>query len=115
MILGPGLIKKSLDIPKEVVNQWLLEAPTKSTLWTQRQRRELPSTLILVLDEWITPTWSYLAYSPGDENPDPCAVGLVSSSQDATPEWQFLALPNETLATPGGLGNMPVSSLFLLC
>jgi len=47
-------------------------------------------------------TWSYLAYAPEDYNPSPCAAGLVSSSQDATPEWQFLALLDETLASPGG-------------
>lgn len=107
MVLGPNLTKARLNIHPSIVDRWVKDAPRKTSLWSAKEGRRLPK-LLVVLEEWISPTWTYVASDEKQDNPCSCAVGLAKSTEGAAPEWKFLALPNETLSAPMRLGNTAV-------
>lgn len=108
IILGPHLTKTRLNIHQSLIDQWVREAPCKTSLWPSKVRRRLPK-LLVVLEQWTSSTWTYIASDENESNPGPCAVGLTTSIEGATPEWKFLAIPQETLSAPMRLGNTAVT------
>jgi hypothetical protein len=87
------------------------EAPDKTSLWSKKRARRLPK-LLVVLEEWISPTWTHIYSNERDGNPGPFAVGLATSSESACPQWSFVAIRDETLSAPSRIGNTGVSSLY---
>jgi hypothetical protein len=97
MVIGPNLCKVTSNIPKEVVAQWVKDAPRKSTLWTPASwKKQLPK-LFVVLEEWTTPTWHRLTWGNHDSKIERTALGLLpTSSGEQAPTWQYLVLRQET-------------------
>jgi hypothetical protein len=92
MIVGPNLCKITSNIPKEVVAQWVKDAPRKSTLWTRASwKKQLPK-LFVVLEEWTTPTWHRLTWGKHDSKIERSALGLLPTTGEQAPTWQYLAL-----------------------
>jgi hypothetical protein len=107
IILGPNLTKTRLNIPTNLVEQWVKDVPRKTSLWTAKERQRLPPMLV-VLEEWISPTWTYVASDENVDNPGSSAVGLVRTDEGPTPEWLHLAIPQETLTVTYRFGNTGV-------
>ena len=112
MMLGPNIRKTRLNIPRALVEEWVRNAPSKTTLWSPREGRRLPK-LLIVLEEWISPSWTYVYSDENGPEPGPSAIGLATLSKDACPEWRFLALQKEALSAPMRIGNTEVYGLYL--
>jgi len=53
--------------------------------------------MLVVLEEWISPTWTYVGSDENVDNPSGLrAVGLVRTAKGLTPEWLHLNIPEET-------------------
>jgi len=104
IILGPHLRKVRLNLPKDLVIQWVKDAPRKATLWNWRERSLFPKhRLLVVLEEWISPTWCRLRGIGKEGKCDQrAALRLVTADDDNAPTWQFIP----------SVENMPVSSQF---
>jgi hypothetical protein len=78
IILGPNLCKVHLDVPMELITQWVRDAPRKATIWTARQRKLFPKhQLLVVLEQWTTPTWMRVSWDKKDCNTTRSALGLL--------------------------------------
>jgi hypothetical protein len=107
IIMGPNLTKARLNIDRSLVEQWVKEAPLKASLWSAKEKRRLP-TMLVVLEEWISPVWAYVASDEKVANPGSSAAGLVATIEGQVPEWLHLAIPNETLTVAYRCGNTAV-------
>ena len=112
IVVGPGLTNTKSNIDQSLIEKWIEDAPRKTSLWSTKVRRRLPK-LLVALEEWTSPTWTYVMSDEDEADPGSSAVGLVSSAEGGTPEWQYLALPEETLTAWGRFGNTTV--LLLSC
>jgi hypothetical protein len=102
IVLGPHLRKSQLSLDRRLVEQWVKGAPGKSSILARKIVRRLPK-LLVVLEEWVAPTWTHVYTDPSDVEPGPCAVGL---NPTPFPEWKFVAIPGEaTLTAPMRIGN----------
>jgi hypothetical protein len=104
IVLGPNLRKIRSTVPKEIIAQWAQDAPKKSTLWTAERRRQF-SKLLIVLEEWTSPTWSRLTWGKEDNEANRTAVGLLPTTDDnKASKWEYLVLPEAT-SLPTKVGN----------
>jgi hypothetical protein len=109
MILRPNLRQIRSTVPTEIIAQWA-EAPEKSTLWTAKRRRDF-SKLLIVLEEWSTPTWSQFTWGKEDNETDRSAVRLLPTTDDSkASKWEYLVLPEPT-SLPVKVGNSQVLSI----
>jgi hypothetical protein len=107
IVVGPALTNTKSNIDRSLLEKWAKDAPRMTSLWSNKVRRRLPK-LLVVLEEWTSPTWTYIMSDEDEVDPGSSAVGLVSSADGATPEWQYLALPEEMLTAWGRFGNTAV-------
>jgi hypothetical protein len=107
IIVGPSLTKTKSNASQRLVEMWIKMAPQKTSLWSKKVRRSLPK-LLVVLEEWSSPCWTYLLSDEGEVDSGSSAVGLVIPAGGAAPEWHYLAIPNESLTAWGRFGNTAV-------
>lgn len=107
IVVGPGLTYTKSNIDRSHFEKWAYDAPRKTSLWSSKVRRGLPK-LLVVLEEWSSPTWTYIMSDEDGGDHGSSAIGLVSSAPGAMPEWQYLALPDEELTAWGRFGNTAV-------
>ena len=107
MILGPNIQKTRLNIDRSIIEKWVKHAPRKSKLYWAKKLRQEPQ-MLLVLEEWTTPTWSHLAWGIEEYDPGPCWIGLSTEAKGAAPTWECLAVPQEPLRISSQWGNSPV-------
>lgn len=113
IVIGPNLRKLRLNLPTEVVLQWVKDAPKKATLWTSTHHRLLPKhRLLVVLEEWTSPTWSRISWDENDDDSEVSALGLWMPDAEAkAPSWMHLALPGQTVVC-SNTGNTEVRTDF---
>jgi hypothetical protein len=103
IVLGPSIRKARLELDRNLVEKWAKEVPYRKSIISDRLARGEPK-LLVVLEEWITPTWTY-AY---DDDAESCAVGLSVETPDTCPRWAFAAIAGETVTAPARRGNTVV-------
>lgn len=96
IVIGPNLRKVCLNVEKDIINQWVKDAPHKATLWSANQRKRLPK-LVIVLEEWTSPTWTRISWGKKQNIAQRSAIGLIQTSETQAPTWQFLAMPGDSL------------------
>jgi hypothetical protein len=93
------------------VKQWIKDAPSKATLWTKIQRRR-HSKLLVVLEVYISPSWTYLSSKEDQRDPGSFAAGLTLGEPGSAPLWQTVVLEDSTDLS-SKLGNTTVSKVLL--
>lgn len=112
IIVGPNLTKIKLNTSQRLIETWIKMAPRKTSLWSKKVRRDLPK-LLVVLEEWCSPSWTYLLSDENEVDSGSSAIGLVMPTDDAAPEWHYLAIPNESLTAWGRFGNTVVQPTYI--
>lgn len=115
VIFGPDIIKRSLNLPRSQVESWIRQNyPLIVAIRPKSHKFKLP-VLMVVLEEWISTTWSHLSWGIKDVDSGPTTLGLVEGSASSPPQWQFLALVGRTLTMSTMVGNwMVFFNTFLL-
>lgn len=107
IIFGPGLTNTKSNVDRSLFEEWARNSPRKTTLWSNKHRRQLPK-LLLVTEEWTSPTWTYVVSAEHERDPGSSAVGLITVAEGAAGEWRYLVLPEEDLICWGRFGNTEV-------
>lgn len=107
IVVGPGLTNTKSNVDRSLFEEWVSNAQRKTTLWSKKERRRLPK-LLLVTEEWTSPTWTYVMSDEHERDPGSSAVGLITVAEGAVGEWRYLELSEEDLSPWGRFGNTEV-------
>jgi hypothetical protein len=100
-----------LNVQEDLVIQWVKDATRQGTLWTAKERKQLPK-LLVVLEEWTCPSWTRISWDTKDKSPGPTAVGLLTTNAASAPIWRYLAM-SEGIATSFRIGNTSVHTILI--
>ena len=103
-MFGPNVYKRSLIIEPQVVRDWILE--NKMHLVAKVLKKKIrDNMLMVVLHEWVSPTWARVAWRNEEVHPGPTILGLVQESNIAAPQWKFMVLTGRGSSFSSFLGN----------
>ena len=108
-IAGPGLVRRTLMIDKDLAQKWVME--NKENLEDHRHKnmsRETPQ-LLLVLQEWRTNTWLGLTWN-GLNSIKPTKVACVQPTPEHPPFWGYFGQDGEKVQTTFMSFNIKVTS-----
>ena len=108
VILGPGIIKRSLNLERKVVQNWIRQ--NYNLLKTIRRNDDKINhpIMLVVMEELVCNTWAHLLWDRNDQRSGTTTIGLVRSSDIAAPQWQFMALRDNTLSLSRMTSNLMV-------
>ena len=107
-VLGPQVTERSLLVSESLVHTWytvnrhILES-ARSPEMTKR----FPF-MIIVFKEWVSETWTHLAWEHPPHKAASTTIGLFQESETAAPRWAYLQLPHETFIVTRMDGNFAV-------
>jgi len=86
-------------LPNALIEQWVRDAPKKTTLWSSRDFSLLPSyKLVVLLEKWIAPTWSRIKWDiRSTELVNKSAFGFITPEDGTMPYWSVLEMPEQSL------------------
>jgi hypothetical protein len=107
-VLGPQVTERSLLLSESLVNTWYTKnRHILENARSPQMNKRFPFILI-VLKEWVAETWIHLAWEHLPPGSASTTIGLFQESETAAPQWAYLQLPDETLATTRMDGNFSV-------
>ena len=109
VIFGPDIVKRTLDLPRNEVDSWIRRNYPLIVAIRPKTHKFKSPVLMVVLEEWVSATWTHLSWGIKDVDSGPTTLGLVEGSASAPPQWHFLALVGRTLTMSTMVGNWTVS------
>lgn len=109
VIFGPELKRRRLRLEASEVKSWIRENyDLLATIRLTRDKRVHPR-LLLVLEETVSSTWAHISWGSKDQDSGPTTVGLVQTSVEGAPQWQFMGLQDQNLSITKMVSNLTVN------